>query len=413
MPNYPDFEIRKPRTVFTRKLKSICMRLDAKDTAKETFKFFYGESSKEVTVKVLQVWVVGSYARGAATCGDLDIVVSLDNQSIPTSRVNRALLGALPDVRCYCGDPKENSSGVEFSEAKLIWQAGEDWESRIAAIEQYPEAGRFYRPTDEIPFRLEQLNICVSLAENYLEDRKLGFITWSFTPLSAIEPKAAFDVFECLEGLPKKCAALPAYLEGFAVKKYPAAPTSWEPYYDAYAKGSLCIAMGFVPNLSPLDNPGISAIAVMPSLSTRGPNGVWLLERGPNHWLNKVVVGKSIFAVKDGRGPLALIVGDGCHVSKSVALFRSKDDVAEYLDDSFTPDIARNYSIVELRGTEILKHLEDASSIELYRGEEFAILPLTREAELAWGDESITRPNRDDLEDLLEDFLTIEVELAA
>ena len=65
-------EKRFPRDVFTKKLRRICERLDECATRTISFKHFFFRHrllTAEVTVKSL--WVAGSYARGAAECGDL------------------------------------------------------------------------------------------------------------------------------------------------------------------------------------------------------------------------------------------------------------------------------------------------------------------------------------------------------
>lgn len=78
-------ENRAPREKFTKTLTRICARLDVQAT-------FDIEDNDELSrrlvasghmtreqvrerVEIATLWVVGSYARGALTCGDLDIVI--------------------------------------------------------------------------------------------------------------------------------------------------------------------------------------------------------------------------------------------------------------------------------------------------------------------------------------------------
>src|SRR5690606_34847941 len=71
-------ERRQPRARFTRALRRICERLDAQDTHEVTWteRMFPGEMLRGV-MRAETLWVVGSYARGAPLCGDLDLVLKL------------------------------------------------------------------------------------------------------------------------------------------------------------------------------------------------------------------------------------------------------------------------------------------------------------------------------------------------
>ena len=121
-------ERRQPRARFTRALRRICERLDAQDTHEVTWteRMFPGEMLRGV-MRAESLWVVGSYARGAPLCGDLDLVLKLvcvEGERAPLKKFVSKAVSRLPGVRWYSGDPEENSSGVSFPEAVHIWSKG-------------------------------------------------------------------------------------------------------------------------------------------------------------------------------------------------------------------------------------------------------------------------------------------------
>ena len=163
----PFMEPRRPRDHFTRVLSRICERLDASSVSeiKWTDRFFKEENRSVVSIRAL--WVVGSYARGALHCGDLDLVIEATTPEFegrrgvlpPTRAICRSFFKSTPDVRVYVGTPDENTSGLAFDSARLLWSSEQpDWRAAIEAILPDPSAGRFPRPTDAIPLRMEQLD---------------------------------------------------------------------------------------------------------------------------------------------------------------------------------------------------------------------------------------------------------------
>ncbi|WP_413770025.1 hypothetical protein, partial [Vibrio vulnificus] len=114
-------EKRYPRESFTKKLIRMCQRLVECSVRTSSHKDIYGEFTGEITIT--SMWVVGSYARGAMTCGDLDMVIGVQTKgALPSTRAwARSFFGAPSLVRYYPGNPIENMSGIPFPEAVLIW----------------------------------------------------------------------------------------------------------------------------------------------------------------------------------------------------------------------------------------------------------------------------------------------------
>jgi hypothetical protein len=61
------------------------------------------------------LWVVGSYAQRAPTCGDLDLLLDLEvieESMLPIQKLLRQAVGVFPDVRYNHGKREENGSRI-------------------------------------------------------------------------------------------------------------------------------------------------------------------------------------------------------------------------------------------------------------------------------------------------------------
>lgn len=178
-------EKRHPRERFTKHLIKMCRALD-KVAAHDFEADCYGEKLTG-RMEALQLWVVGSYARGALTCADLDIVVNFDTTgSAPSSgAIQRQFFGSLPLLRVYDGTPDKNRSGVAFPDAVLIWTKSDTaWQSRIDLIQLNPDAGRAPRDTDIIPLRAEQMSLWPEDLQKAVEQHQQGILEWEFIPFN-------------------------------------------------------------------------------------------------------------------------------------------------------------------------------------------------------------------------------------
>lgn len=341
--NYPSLEVRKARANFTAKLYKICARLDECPSREVEFRFI-GQLEKAV-VTVAGLWVVGSYARGALQCGDLDLVVQLaDAAWAPSASINSALLGKLPDVRVYLGTPDNNGSGVEFPEARRVWAPGMDWQAALDAIKENSSATRFPRPTDAIPLRLEQLILDIDEAKELVQARDSQVYRWSFTPLEALTP-----VRLCCDRLERWSAQLSkarqmlvpfvqAYFQGFEhlreVEERAVTNHSW-------TKGDTCVYLGrATPDFSLLEHPGISRIAVMPELNMRGPNGIWTIERGPLHRVdNAFRQSAGWFLMVEGEPAVIEHWGQYNERARVLEVFSSQAEALEHIENVYDDDM--------------------------------------------------------------------------
>lgn len=177
---------RYPRRHFTAVLLRVCSRLDNRDAAEIEWNTRFAFDQRQCQlVRVQRMWAFGSYARGAMDCGDLDLIVEVKaEQEPPRSAVYRTFFGSTPDVRIYLGTPKVNGSGLEVPQAILIWDGpGHDWRASIDRIVEDPDATRFNRPLNNLPFRAEQLGVPPDVLEEIAEAEKRGIIKWAMAPL--------------------------------------------------------------------------------------------------------------------------------------------------------------------------------------------------------------------------------------
>lgn len=294
------YERRRSRDSFTKSLVAICERLDGARTASLQWQDRYLRERAVGTIEAVSLWVVGSYARGASKCGDLDLVLEYEKTSgyaPPRRRACAALVGRRPDVRVYVGTPEENESGVSFNEAIAIWSRnGTNWREAIASIKENPEAGRFSRPTDRIPLRTEQLDADVDQLKAIVEMEEKGLIAWDYTPLSelaAVSPEGEEELnLERLLNIDagtKTRALLPyllAYFRQFGGWPKPLLRTTFENTQFGIGGARVILGQPHIP-IHILDDVTTSELVLMPHVTARGPNGIWRLRRGSEHPLEK------------------------------------------------------------------------------------------------------------------------------
>ena len=195
---------RRLHASFRATLARIADRIDREPyhTAKWTDRLVYCGRRMQCRFRVRSLWVAGSYARGASTCGDLGLIADVAVESAPhpgETAIARALVKGSPDLRLYVGTPEKNHSGMAFPEARLVWSETEpDWRTALAAIGEDPGASRFSRRGDALKFRSERLSDWVpqdgekrSGLERLVDLRDNSVITWTFTDASTIDQDEA------------------------------------------------------------------------------------------------------------------------------------------------------------------------------------------------------------------------------
>ena len=113
----------RSRDSYSCTLIAVCQRLDETRAGVFTWKHPLAHIELQSRFTINSVWVVGSSARGAPICGDLDMVAEIDWQGSPVAlphKVFKALSIHHRGISLCDGTPDNNSSHVAFGDAILI-----------------------------------------------------------------------------------------------------------------------------------------------------------------------------------------------------------------------------------------------------------------------------------------------------
>lgn len=290
------YEIRGLRASFTATLGAICRRLDAKPSAAFGWKHPLVHVNCSSEIDITSLWAVGSYARGAPACGDLDLVAEYVLRAGPPptgSVVLKAMFGSPRDVSLYVGTPAVNTSSIDFPEAIPIWCGhGYDWQGAIAGIVLDASAGHYARLHDRIPLRPSQLGCSADdLMELLtLEDQRI--IRWKFVPFGVttsvklmskdeLELSRVVD-FNCGLKTRRLLPHLMQYLREAGGWTKPCLRAKFDITKFGIGGAKVLVGRPAVP-VYELDSLATSELLVVPHASARGPNGVWIIERGARH----------------------------------------------------------------------------------------------------------------------------------
>jgi len=291
-------EKRYPRESFTKKLERICQRLDEASTRTITHKDWFNKAVTSL-VEITSLWVVGSYARGALMCGDLDLVLEyrlVEGQHPSPRTLTKTFFGTPQYVRYYFGTPESSSSGVVFSDATQIWaESGSNWRVAIDSIKPDPCAGRAKRETDSIPLRPEQLYMEPERLQQLVAQERDGLLDWEFIEITPadLEPVTTGELSDrdrklirVAHMLGKKSQVLvPALIRLMAKHEQFGTWDASERTRGKLVCGATVLRLGCpsIPHYPFDDEPTIKQYALIPHISAKGPNGAWIIRRGPNH----------------------------------------------------------------------------------------------------------------------------------
>ena len=348
---------QRSRNFYSKSLSAICGRLDQSNTAGFSWRhpFVHIDCQSKATVKAL--WIAGSYARGALTCGDLDLVVEIDWHRTPAAlphQIFKALGLRLKGVSVFDGTPAINSSHVEFPEAVLIWNAhGRDWLTAIDTIAIDANAGHFERATDQIPFGFEQLTCDLEQLEKLLTLRDEGLIKWAFTPLTSIPARerhtsrsiSNFNMFGACGA--KTQRLFPQLLPYFHFDRWPASYRKGRESRTKFRLGDSLLVVGRpeVPVLL-LNSVTTASILIAPHLICGSDNGVWRIARGELHPLTLATKPLKIWALlRSDDGLLDFyerfrddICFEGVSIGfPAIDLFTSLENALQWISDSTEP----------------------------------------------------------------------------
>ncbi|MBV4519705.1 hypothetical protein KVG88_06490, partial [Pseudomonas sp. SWRI74] len=281
-------EKRYPREFFTKKLERICQRLDEASTRTIAHKDFFNKAATS-QVEITSLWVVGSYARGALTCGDLDLVLEyrlVEGPHPAPRRITKTFFGVLPYVSYYFGKPESSTSGVAFPDAIPIWtQPGCDWRTAIDSIKPVTSAGRATRETDSIPLRPEQLYMEPERLQVLAAQEKEGLLEWEFVEFTPtdLEPVPLEEIshrdkklLRIAPMMAKKSQVLiPAIIRLMKIHERFGIWESSDSYRIKLDCGATALHLGrpVLPYNAFDDEPTIKQYVLIPHVSAKGPNG--------------------------------------------------------------------------------------------------------------------------------------------
>ncbi len=382
-------EKRRSRESFTRALERICRSLDeCNEKVVESRSFIFRDEVDQATVRIDSIWVVGSYARGAMSCGDLDLVVDMTaiHGALPFSKaVAKSFFGVLPLVRYYQGRPEKNTSGVAFADAILVWEPGFDWGNSLRGIVLDPLAGPASRETDEIPFRLEQLRSDPEVFKDLISLKNQKQYEWEFLPIGkgdllSFDPaqdlrEAELSVIQWanMQMGAKSRQLIPALIR-FLQQRDP----QWihrAPPYITDRSVMHCGSTVFYLGTPPLDlhrfvrEPGVRQVALVPHLSARGPNGIWVIRRGPSHPDLLAAKGVKAYYLTEDNSPVT-VIACGSNLDSGVTLIElaTSHQAAERLVDDLYDEGERRPEISCAEGAELLKVICGVDVVDIFEG---------------------------------------------
>ncbi|MFK3641210.1 hypothetical protein [Pseudomonas protegens] len=318
-------EKRYPRESFTKKLERICQRLDEASIRTIAYKNFLNRPATS-RVEITSLWVVGSFARGALLCGDLDLVLEykvVEGTHPSTRSMTKTFFGTPQYVRYYFGTPKSSTAGVVFENAVPIWIGqGCDWSASINSITPDPGAGRAERETDSIPLRAEQLYMEPKRLQQLVAQEKDGIIEWDFVEIRREDleliPSATLrerdrKLIRVEPMMGKKSRVLvPAIIRLMARYSPFGDWDASESHRGRLRCGDTVLHLGrpALPYYPFDEEPTIKQFALIPHVSAKGPNGAWIIRRGPKHPERKALVGKYAYYLMRSGQPDTIIYCD-------------------------------------------------------------------------------------------------------
>jgi hypothetical protein len=382
-------EKRISRARMTRSLRQICKKVAELKICEADIKAGLGEVHHIFQAQSL--WVAGSYARGAVTCGDLDLVLTVKaiKSAIPMPRtVARCVYGRFPDVNLFLGDPGNNTSGISFPEAKLLWSSeSPDWEKAIASIVVDPRAGRFERKYDVLPLRINQTSCDFPDFEEILEMLEAKILESEWIPIDSLIVRKELwteDAREFLERTltfsgEKTRRLMPFVVEGLVPHNK---TDTWDicfPDRNRFKIGGSLVSVGRPEvNVRKLDSLEHSSLAIAPHITRKGPNGIWLISRGPEHPISKEFRGCHGYALWYSGGHYLMSHEIGISDITSVNIFSHEADAINYIKEMFDENEASDLSIVRIDAQDILSLIASVDAVEIHNSDDYARFTVTR-----------------------------------
>ncbi|MGL6246237.1 hypothetical protein [Pseudomonas sp.] len=340
-------EKRYPRESFTKKLERICQMLDEASIRTIAHKDFFNKAATS-QVEITSLWAVGSYARGALMCGDIDLVLQYRLVVGPhpaPRRITKTFFGALPYVSYYFGNPESSTSGVVFPDAVPIWtEPGCDWRVAIDSIKPVTSAGHASRETDSIPLRPDQLYMEPERLQGLAAQEKQGLLEWEFVEFTPadLEPVPLEEIshrdkklLRIAPMMAKKSQVLiPAIIRLMAKDDLFGVWESPDSYRVKLSCGATALHLGrpVLPYHAFDNDPTIRQYVLIPHISAKGPNGAWIIRRGPNNPDTHAFANRHAFYLGSPESPETVAYRDLNRISSTevLELFNTHEEAKEF-----------------------------------------------------------------------------------
>ncbi|WGK92561.1 hypothetical protein [Pseudomonas migulae] len=375
-------EKRYPRESFTKKLERICQRLDEASTRTIAHKDFFNKPAT-TQVEITSLWAVGSYARGAMTCGDLDLVVEyrlVEGPHPAPRRITKTFFGALPYVSYYFGKPENSTSGVVFPDAIPIWtEPGCDWGAAIDSIKPVTSAGRAARETDSIPLRPEQLYMEPERLQWLAAQEKEGLLEWEFVEFTAadLDPVPLEEIshrdkklLRIAPMMAKKSQVLiPAIIRLMKKHERFGIWESSDSYRVKLDCGATALHLGrpVLPYNAFDDEPTIKQYVLIPHVSAKGPNGAWIIRRGPNHPDAQALANRHAYYLGSPGSPETVAYRDRTKICSTeiLELFNTQEEAEEFAAMLDEGDESPETEIGRAEGLDLLSLFASVDVVEI------------------------------------------------
>jgi hypothetical protein len=183
--------------------------------------------------------------------------------------------------------------------ARLVWSgSGCNWRKALADIPEDATAGPARRSTSSLPLRFEQLGGADELPalECLIAARERGEIEWEFTPfdppllepLPPDLPGSLRKIQRSLNFAGAKTRAIVPPIVRLLHASYAGTPARLHADHDDLRYGNTVLRLGS-GYLSPsvlFAHLALSEVMFAPHMTRRGPNGAWIVRRGPRHALS-------------------------------------------------------------------------------------------------------------------------------
>ena len=278
-------------------------------------------------VEVEAIYLFGSFARGAALCRDVDLIV---HARWPTSdrlfwevdahallRARTALKGRMQRVDLSLTetfDPNEpiGWKGVEAEDLVFLWSVNDrDWRSKVDAIAVRPDAGHRHRPMDDL-LDLKRTGSDLYVADELTDDLANGIVTVErisleeLSPTPELWPSSFRETWEQVASSERRVGAGLRRLWPHCAQWLVSEGCTELTVHTSSKFGGDPGALGQMGRIH-LDlvrwglEEGLSRVGLLPHLKSGGYwNGCLSFSRGPN-WEERP--GQSRVAVPDGEPP--------------------------------------------------------------------------------------------------------------